>query len=261
MDQVLYRREGAVEVVTLNRPREQELLQLRLDQGTGGPLPEPDSGGRCPRGNHHRSGKGLLYRGGPQQSGQPPRYRSAGGNAAHYPMVQPGYWGHHESGETGDRRHQRGGGGSWVQLGAILRHPYRFRGGPLHSGLRAPWIDRGYGRHFFPAPPHRSARAKELMFSADEVDARRALELGIVNKVVPEDELMPAAMELAQKLAHGPTRAIGMLKNMLNRSFESDLETALEREAAMQGIAVSTSDVKEGVMSFFEKRPPDFTGN
>jgi len=105
------------------------------------------------------------------------------------------------------------------------------------------------------------ARAKELMFLADEVDPRRALELGLVNKVVPEDELMPAAMELAQRLAHGPTRAIGMMKNMLNRSFESDLESALEREAAMQGIAVSTSDVKEGVMSFFEKRPPDFTGS
>jgi 2-(1,2-epoxy-1,2-dihydrophenyl)acetyl-CoA isomerase len=105
------------------------------------------------------------------------------------------------------------------------------------------------------------ARAKQLMFSADEVDARRALELGLVNKIVPEDELMPAAMELAQRLAHGPTRAIGMMKNMLNRSFESDLETALEREAAMQGIAISTSDVKEGVMSFFEKRPPDFSGS
>jgi len=99
------------------------------------------------------------------------------------------------------------------------------------------------------------------MFLADEVDPRRALELGLVNKVVPEDELMPAAMELAQRLAHGPTRAIGMMKNMLNRSFESDLGSALEREAAMQGIAVSTSDVKEGVMSFFEKRPPDFTGS
>lgn len=105
------------------------------------------------------------------------------------------------------------------------------------------------------------ARAKELMFSADEIDAQRALELGLISKVVPENELMPAAMELAQRLAHGPTRAIGMMKNMLNRSFESDLTSALEREAAMQGIAVSTSDVKEGIISFFEKRPPDFTGN
>ncbi len=104
------------------------------------------------------------------------------------------------------------------------------------------------------------ARAKELMFTADEVDATRALELGLVNKVVPADELLPAAMELAQRLAQGPTRAIGMIKNMLNRSFESSLEDAMEREAALQGIAVSTSDVREGIMSFFEKRPPDFSG-
>lgn len=105
------------------------------------------------------------------------------------------------------------------------------------------------------------ARAKELLFTADEVDAQKALDLGMINKVVPHEELMPAAMELAQRLAKGPTRAIGMLKNMLNRSFESDLSTALDREAALQGIAVSTNDVKEGIVSFFEKRPPNFTGS
>lgn len=105
------------------------------------------------------------------------------------------------------------------------------------------------------------ARAKELLFTADEIDARKALDLGMINKVVPHEELMPAAMELAQRLAKGPTRAIGMLKNMLNRSFESDLSTALDREAALQGIAVSTNDVKEGIVSFFEKRPPNFTGS
>ncbi len=99
------------------------------------------------------------------------------------------------------------------------------------------------------------------MFSGEEVDARRALELGLVNRVVPAEELMASAMEMAQRLAHGPTRAIGMMKNMLNRSFESNLESALEREAALQGIAVSTGDVREGIMSFFEKRPPDFTGS
>lgn len=105
------------------------------------------------------------------------------------------------------------------------------------------------------------ARAKELLFTADEVDARKALDLGMINKVVPHEELMPATMELAQRLANGPTRAIGMLKNMLNRSFESDLACALDREAALQGIAVSTNDVKEGIVSFFEKRPPNFTGS
>ena len=104
------------------------------------------------------------------------------------------------------------------------------------------------------------ARAKELMFTGEAVDARRALELGLVIKVVPHESLMDEAMELANRLAQGPTRAIGMIKRMLNRSFESDLETALEMEASMQGIAVSTPDVVEGITSFLQKRPPKFTG-
>lgn len=104
------------------------------------------------------------------------------------------------------------------------------------------------------------ARAKELMFSGEAVDAARALELGMINRVVPEDALMDEAMELARKLAQGPTRAIGMIKRMLNRSFESDLGTALELEASLQGIAASTADVIEGVTSFLQKRPPDFKG-
>ena len=104
------------------------------------------------------------------------------------------------------------------------------------------------------------AKAKELAFSGEAIDAERSLELGLVMKVVPEDKLMDEAMELARKLAQGPTRAIGMIKRMLNRSFESDLETALEMEATMQGIAVSTPDVVEGITSFLQKRPPNFTG-
>jgi 2-(1,2-epoxy-1,2-dihydrophenyl)acetyl-CoA isomerase len=67
-------------------------------------------------------------------------------------------------------------------------------------------------------------------------------------------------MEMANRLAQGPTRAIGMIKRMLNRSFETDLETALEMEASLQGIAVSTPDVVEGITSFLDKRPPKFTG-
>jgi 2-(1,2-epoxy-1,2-dihydrophenyl)acetyl-CoA isomerase len=104
------------------------------------------------------------------------------------------------------------------------------------------------------------AKSKELMFSGEAIDAKRALELGLVNRVVPADRLMEETMGMAAKLASGPTRAIGMIKRMLNRSFESDLGTALEMEASLQGIAVSTSDVIEGVSSFMEKRPPVFKG-
>jgi 2-(1,2-epoxy-1,2-dihydrophenyl)acetyl-CoA isomerase len=104
------------------------------------------------------------------------------------------------------------------------------------------------------------ARAKELMFTGEEVGAYRALELGLVNRVVPHERLMEEAMEMATGLAKGPTRAIGMIKRMLNRSFQSDLDTALELEASFQGIAVSTEDVKEGLASFIEKRESDFKG-
>jgi 2-(1,2-epoxy-1,2-dihydrophenyl)acetyl-CoA isomerase len=104
------------------------------------------------------------------------------------------------------------------------------------------------------------ARAKELMFSGEALDAQRAVELGLVNKVVPHERLMDEAMETASRLARGPTRAIGMIKRMLNRSFESDLSTALELEACMQGIAVSTEDVREGITAFLQKREPEFRG-
>jgi len=104
------------------------------------------------------------------------------------------------------------------------------------------------------------SKAKELMFSGEAIDAEHALELGLVTKVVEPDKLMQEAMDLAQRLACGPTRALGMIKRMLNRSFESDLETALEMEAAMQGIAVSTADVMEGITCFLQKRRPEFKG-
>jgi len=104
------------------------------------------------------------------------------------------------------------------------------------------------------------ARAKELMFTGEALEARRALELGLVNRVVPHEKLMDEAMELASRLAAGPTRAIGMIKSMVNCSFESDLGTALEREASLQGIVIGTSDVMEGITSFLEKRKPEFKG-
>ena len=103
-------------------------------------------------------------------------------------------------------------------------------------------------------------KAKELMFLGEDLSAEKALELGLIYKVVPGEKLMKESMKLAQRLASGPTRAIGMIKGMLNKSFDSDITTALEREASMQGIAVSTSDVVEGVTSFLQRRLPEFKG-
>jgi 2-(1,2-epoxy-1,2-dihydrophenyl)acetyl-CoA isomerase len=104
------------------------------------------------------------------------------------------------------------------------------------------------------------AKAKEIMFFGEDILAEKALELGLINRVVEKDRLMEEAMALAKRLAAGPTRAIGMMKKLLNRSFELDIQTVLEFESAFQGILVSTDDVKEGVQSFLEKRPPEFKG-
>ncbi len=103
-------------------------------------------------------------------------------------------------------------------------------------------------------------RAKEIFFSGDPVLAERALEIGMVNKIVPNDKLMDETLEYAQKIATAPTRSVGMIKKLLNRSFDSDLQTQLEFEAAYQGLATSTADMVEGVVSFLEKRDSNFQG-
>lgn len=103
-------------------------------------------------------------------------------------------------------------------------------------------------------------RALEMMFFADPLDAATAERLGLVNRVVPHDELMPRAMEWAARLAAGPTRAYGLIKRGVNRGVATDLAEALEYEAQLQEIAGRTEDHREGVAAFLAKRPPAYTG-
>jgi len=86
------------------------------------------------------------------------------------------------------------------------------------------------------------------------------LRIGLVNKVVPGDALAATAREWGQRLATGPTFAIGMSKRLLNRSLESDLETALDEEAMVQSLVTQSEDTKEGMLAFAERRQPVFTG-
>jgi 2-(1,2-epoxy-1,2-dihydrophenyl)acetyl-CoA isomerase len=104
------------------------------------------------------------------------------------------------------------------------------------------------------------AKAKELVFFGDDLNADDALRIGLVNKVVPGDGLHAAAREWATRLASGPTFAIGMSKRLLNRSLESDLETALDEEAMVQSLVTQSDDTKEGMLSFAERRQPLFKG-
>lgn len=103
-------------------------------------------------------------------------------------------------------------------------------------------------------------RAKELIFFGDEVSAEDAARIGLVNAVVPSEMLAPTAQAWADRLAAGPTTAIGLAKALLNRSFESDLATAFRDEANAVEINKGTADAVEGIASFRERRDPDFKG-
>jgi 2-(1,2-epoxy-1,2-dihydrophenyl)acetyl-CoA isomerase len=104
-------------------------------------------------------------------------------------------------------------------------------------------------------------RAKELMLLGDRVGAAKAREYGLATEVVPLDQLEARTAEIAAKLAHGPTVALGMMKRLANRALDSDRATALYEEALAQEIVMTTQDAQEGVASFVERRPTEFRGH
>jgi 2-(1,2-epoxy-1,2-dihydrophenyl)acetyl-CoA isomerase len=103
-------------------------------------------------------------------------------------------------------------------------------------------------------------RAAELLMTGDVVTAGRALEMGMINAVVPDDELMVQALAMAESLAQAPTVAIGRTKELLEASATSDYGGQLELERKAQIEAGKTKDFREGVAAFIEKRPPKFVG-
>lgn len=103
-------------------------------------------------------------------------------------------------------------------------------------------------------------KAKELMFTADILNAETAYGLGIVNKVVSDAELKDTVYEFANRLSDGPSIALSMIKSMVNRSHKLDLESTLEYEANLQAICMQTADHQEGIAAFKAKRAPIFQG-
>jgi 2-(1,2-epoxy-1,2-dihydrophenyl)acetyl-CoA isomerase len=105
-----------------------------------------------------------------------------------------------------------------------------------------------------------SARAFELATMGTKISAQQAFDWGMINKVVKADELDIEVQKIATYYQNAPTKAIALMKKMLNKSFHSDLETMLEYEAYCQEIAGRSDDYKEGVAAFIEKRAAKYIG-
>ncbi|MDR7463606.1 MAG: enoyl-CoA hydratase-related protein [Armatimonadota bacterium] len=103
-------------------------------------------------------------------------------------------------------------------------------------------------------------RAKELAFFCEKVYGPKAVELGLANRAVPDSELMAFARGWASRLAQGPTRAMGLTKQGMNRGLSMSLWDVLSYEAQAQALATQTQDVREGIRAFLEKREPMFRG-
>ena len=103
-------------------------------------------------------------------------------------------------------------------------------------------------------------KAKEMVFFGDDLSAADAEGLGLVNLVVPGEQLEATTREWAKRLASGPTRSIGFAKRLLNRSLDADRGTSFVEEQWFVELGGGTADQQEGVAAFIERRPPEFKG-
>lgn len=103
-----------------------------------------------------------------------------------------------------------------------------------------------------------TARARELMFTADRVDAETCARIGLVNRVFPDESLRSETAAFAARLAAGPREAIALMKRNLERALTSDFLPALDQEAELLVRAAGTEEHREAVRAFVEKRPPRF---
>lgn len=106
-----------------------------------------------------------------------------------------------------------------------------------------------------------TARARELMFTAEKVEASRAEAIGLFNRVVPDDRLQDEAFTLARGMAQGPTLALRYMKDNLDEALAFDFATARDHEAERLIRTTMTADHREAVQAFIEKRKPNFKGN
>jgi len=118
-----------------------------------------------------------------------------------------------------------------------------------------------YGGSWFLTQLVGPAKAREIYFLSERIGAEACLELGLFNRVVPDDELQGAAFEMARQLASGPPISMRFMKANLNRALHADLATCLDYEADRMVRGAMTDDYREAVAAFSEKRKPEFKGS
>jgi enoyl-CoA hydratase len=102
------------------------------------------------------------------------------------------------------------------------------------------------------------AKAKELIFTAKMINAAEAEKIGLVNSVVPQEELMDKVMEMAKQIAQNSPMAVKYAKSAINRGYETDIETAMYIEKDIFGLCFASEEQTEGMTAFIEKRKPKF---
>lgn len=105
-----------------------------------------------------------------------------------------------------------------------------------------------------------SGKALEMFYTGDPLNASDAERLGVVNRVVEPERLEATVRELAERLAAGPTHALGAIKRSVNYAMNATMEEAMEFEFHLQGVQMQREDFREGVAAFLEKREPRFQG-
>jgi 2-(1,2-epoxy-1,2-dihydrophenyl)acetyl-CoA isomerase len=150
------------------------------------------------------------------------------------------------------------GAGMNLALGCDIRiasTAARFSQAFVKRGLHPDWG----GTYFLPRVVG-MAKAAEMIFTGEIIDAAEALRLGIVSRVVAPEELMSTTLALARRIAAGPPVAIRLAKHSLYANAERDLRSALETETFAQNICFETEDAREGIRAFIDKRDPVFRG-
>jgi 2-(1,2-epoxy-1,2-dihydrophenyl)acetyl-CoA isomerase len=150
------------------------------------------------------------------------------------------------------------GAGLGIALACDLR--YAAQSAVLTTAFAKVGLSGDYGVAWLLTRLVGTARARELLWFSERLDAAAALELGLVNAVLPDDDLLPHVVERARALAAGPRVALGLMKANLALALSADLEQAMDAEVAHHVTSKGTADHAEAARAFVERRPPRFEG-